>query len=45
MVGSKILFKAINWRRAVVFRVSGLKALISLLTVFNLLAFRLKLLG
>jgi hypothetical protein len=27
--GSKIFFKAINWRRAVIFRVGCLKALIS----------------
>ena len=29
IVSSKIFFKAINWRRAVTFRVSRLKALIS----------------
>jgi hypothetical protein len=29
-VGNKIFFKAINWRRAVTFRVSRLKALVSL---------------
>ncbi len=28
-VSSKIFFKAINWRRAVTFRVSRLKALLS----------------
>ena len=44
-VGSKILFKAINWHRAVVFGVSRLKALMSLLTVFDSSAFGLKLLG
>jgi hypothetical protein len=29
-VGSKIFFKVINWRQAIIFRVSRLKALVSL---------------
>jgi hypothetical protein len=29
-VSSEIFFKAINWRRAIIFRVSHLKALVSL---------------
>jgi hypothetical protein len=38
-VGSKIFFKAINWRQAIIFRVSHLKAPINLGGGINLLSY------